>query len=114
MRAPVKNGIEIAPPSLTDEANLEVHVVWGELQVLGRHDGAYDGDAALYKGLYLNMVPPPDIWHELHRLIRIHLAGDLAGATVLLESAAPKPRAGGPHRRRRGQSDGFGRDGKRL
>ena len=28
-------GIEITPPSLTDEANLEVHVVWGELQVLG-------------------------------------------------------------------------------
>ena len=109
MRAPVKNGIEIAPPSLTDEANLEVHVVWGELQVLGRHDGAYDGDAALYKGRYLNMVPP----HKLHRLIRIHLAGDLAGAAVLLESAAPKPRAGGSRRRRRCQSNGFGREGKR-
>ena len=27
--------IEIKPPSFTDEANLEVHVVWGELQVLG-------------------------------------------------------------------------------
>ena len=44
------SGIEIAPPSLTDEANLEVHVVWGELQVLGRHDGAHDGDAALHEG----------------------------------------------------------------
>ena len=27
-----------------------MHVVWGELQVLGRHDGPHDGDAALHKG----------------------------------------------------------------